>query len=319
MSSPTFFLSVKNLQTVYSLGDDRLLKAVNGVSIDIKKGEILGLAGESACGKSTLAYSILRLLPANARIIGGEVILNGKDLLKMTEDEFNEVRWKEISIIFQGALNALNPTMTIVNQIVEPIITHETISKEMAKTRAVKFIEQVGISKQFINSYPHELSGGMKQRAMIAMALACEPKMLIADESTTALDVIVQRKILDLLKEIQRKMNLSMIIISHDLSVIAQTCHRCAIMYAGKIVELANIESLFNENRHPYTKALINAFPDIRSNKLILGIPGAPPNLINLPSGCSFHPRCPLAQSICSNIEPPLEEKHGHLVACHFA
>jgi peptide/nickel transport system ATP-binding protein len=319
MSSPTFFLSVKNLQTVFSLEDGRLLKAVNGVSFDLKNGEILGLAGESACGKSTLAYSILRLLPANGRIIGGEVILNEKDLLKMTEDEFNKVRWKEISIIFQGALNALNPTMTIVDQIVEPIITHDTMSKEMAKNRAVKLIEQVGITKQFINSYPHELSGGMKQRAMIAMALACEPKMLIADESTTALDVIVQKKILDLLKEIQQKMNLSMIIISHDLSVIAQTCHRCAIMYAGKIVELADVEPLFNENHHPYTKALINAFPDIRSNKLILGIPGVPPNLSDLPSGCSFHPRCPLAQTICSNVEPPLEEKHGHLVACHFA
>jgi len=318
MSSPNFFLSVKDLKTEFIVGNN-LLKAVDGVSFEIGKGDILGLAGESACGKSTLAYSMLRLLPANGRIISGEVILNGRDLLKMTEDEFRSVRWKEISIIFQGALNALNPTMTITEQTVEAILAHEKVAKDMAKDRAIKLIEQVGIAERFINSYPHELSGGMKQRAMIAMALACEPSMLIADEATTALDVIVQKKILDLLKEIQEKMNLSMIIISHDLSVIAQTCHRCAIMYAGKIVELADIVSLFHEARHPYTKALINAFPDLRSNKIINGIPGTPPNLISPPPGCRFNPRCLFAQNICSRVEPPLEEKHGHLVACHFA
>jgi len=278
----------------------------------------VGLAGESACGKSTLAYSILRLLPANGEIQGGEILLNGKDLVKMDDEGLREVRWKEIAMIFQGAMNALNPTMTVNEQIMEPILAHENVTREEAEARALKLLDQVGISDRFFKSFPHELSGGMKQRIMIAMALACEPSFLIADEATTALDVIVQKHLLDLMKHIQEEMNLSMLFISHDLSVIAQTCDRCAIMYAGKIVELADIESIFLRPLHPYTNALIHAFPDIRTGRKILGIPGAPPNLIHPPPGCRFHPRCPIAQDICKQIQPDLEMKHGHLVACHM-
>ena len=278
----------------------------------------MGLAGESACGKSTLAYSILRLLPANGEIQSGEIFFNGKDLVKMNDDELREIRWKEIAMIFQGAMNALNPTMTVDEQIMEAILAHEDTTTEEAEGRTLKLFDQVEISERFLKSYPHELSGGMKQRIMIAMALACKPRLLISDEATTALDVIVQKHILDLMKRVQEEMNLSMLFITHDLSVIAQTCDRCAIMYAGKIVEIADIESIFLEYLHPYTKALINAFPDIRSGKKIIGISGSPPNLINPPLGCRFHPRCPLTQDICKRVEPVLEMKHEHSVACHM-
>ena len=203
-------------------------------------------------------------------------------------------------------------------QIMEAIFAHEKVTKEEASRRTIELVEQVGITERFVNSYPHELSGGMKQRIMIAMALVCEPTFLIADEITTALDVIVQKKILDLIKDIQQRMNLSMLLITHDLSVIAQTCDRCAIMYAGKIVEIAQTVPLFHNGLHPYTQALIGAFPDISGNKKIEGLRGYPPNLINPPSGCRFHPRCPLAKDICVRIEPELEEKQGHLVSCHM-
>ena len=318
MSSPPFFsLTIKDLTTAFRI-EDTFLKAVDRVDLHIDRGEVMGLAGESACGKSTLAYSILRLLPANGEIQGGEILLNGKDLIKMDDDEIRKIRWKEIAMIFQGAMNALNPTMTVNEQIIEAILAHEDTTKEEAEGRALELIDQVGISERFFKSYPHELSGGMKQRIMIAMALACKPKFLIADEATTALDVIVQKNILDMMKNIQEERNLSMLFITHDLSVIAQTCDRCAIMYAGRIVELADIVSIFLENVHPYTKALINAFPDIRTGKTILGIPGIPPNLISPPPGCRFHPRCQLAQDVCKRIEPILEMKRDHLVACHM-
>jgi len=321
MSFPPFSLSIKNLQTVFRV-NDLFLRAVDGVDLQVKKGEVMGLAGESACGKSTLAYSILRLLPANGEIIGGEIFLNGKNILKLNEEELRKVRWKEISIIFQGAINALNPIMTIKGQIMEAILEHENITEEKAQGKVEELIRKVGITDRFINSYPHELSGGMKQRIMIAMSLACDPSFLIADEITTALDVIVQKKILDLIKDIQKQMDLSMLLISHDLSVIAQTCDRCAIMYAGKIVELADIQPLFHNSLHPYTQALLSAFPDMRSDKNVSGIPGTPPNLIDPPSGCRFHPRCHLFASkrneICTESEPKLEMKQGHLIACHM-
>jgi len=317
MSHPPFSLDIKDLTTAFRVRDT-FLKAVDEVDLHIGEAEVVGLAGESACGKSTLAYSILRLLPANGEIQGGEILLNGKDLVKMDDEGLREVRWKEIAMIFQGAMNALNPTMTVNEQIMEPILAHENVTREEAEARALKLLDQVGISDRFFKSFPHELSGGMKQRIMIAMALACEPSFLIADEATTALDVIVQKHLLDLMKHIQEEMNLSMLFISHDLSVIAQTCDRCAIMYAGKIVELADIESIFLRPLHPYTNALIHAFPDIRTGRKILGIPGAPPNLIHPPPGCRFHPRCPIAQDICKQIQPDLEMKHGHLVACHM-
>ena len=317
MSHPSFSFVVRDLKTIYRV-EKGFLKAVDGVDLQIGKGAVLGLAGESACGKSTLAYSILRLLPANGEIVSGEVILNGKNLVKMSDDELREVRWKEMSIVFQGSMNALNPCMNTANQIEEAILAHEKITKEEAEARTIKLLREVGIAEKFTESFPHELSGGMKQRVMIAMALACEPKFLIADEPTTALDLIAQRNILKVLKEVQERMHLSVLLISHDLSVVAQMSDQVAIMYAGKIVEVGDITSIFYNGLHPYTRALINAFPDIRSNKKILGIPGDPPNLINPPLGCRFHPRCPLAEDICRRVEPELVEKQGHPVACHL-
>jgi len=317
MSSPLFSIKVKNLKTAYKINGS-FLNAVDGVDLGILEGEVVGLAGESACGKSTLAYSILRLLPANGEIINGEIFLGEKNLINMSDNEFRKIRWKEMSIVFQGSMNALNPCMTTIDQINEAILAHEEVTKEEATARSIKLIREVGIAERFIESYPHELSGGMKQRVVIAMALACEPKVLFADEPTTALDLIAQKNIIDVMKEIQERMNLSVLLISHDLSVIAQMAHRCAIMYAGKIVEFGDTATIFHNGLHPYTKALIGAFPDIRSDKEISGIPGDPPDLINPPSGCRFNPRCPLAADICRRTEPELEEKNGRPVACHM-
>lgn len=322
MSKTPFSLTIKNLVTSYKV-EDRVLRAVDNISLQIKENEVIGLAGESACGKSTLAYSILRLLPANGEIIGGEIILDERNIVKLSEEEFRKIRWKEMSIIFQGAMNALNPCMTINDQITEGILTHEKMTKEEAQARSIKLLNEVGISERFINSYPHELSGGMKQRVMIAMALGCEPRFMVADEPTTALDLIAQRNVLKVLKDVQRRMQLSMIIISHDLSVIAQVADRCAIMYAAKIVEYGDIRTIFKDGLHPYTRSLIGSFPDLRSDKKVAGIPGDPPNLIRPPPGCRFHPRCPLtaehgSPKICRSVEPALVEKQGRPIACHL-
>jgi peptide/nickel transport system ATP-binding protein len=322
LPNPLFSITVKDLVTSYSI-DERTLNAVDNVDLQIKQGEVMGLVGESACGKSTLAYSILRLLPANGFVTNGEIYLNEKNLVNMNEEEFRQIRWSEMSIIFQGAMNALNPSMNILDQISEPIIEHEGVKKEEAHERSINLLREVGIAERFIESFPHELSGGMKQRVMIAMALGCEPSFLVADEPTTALDLIAQRNILQVMRNIQAKMHLSVLMISHDLSVIAQMADRCSIMYAGKIVESGEINQIFNEMVHPYTKALVGAFPDIRTDKKIDGIPGDPPNLLDPPSGCRFHPRCPLTKAkgnpkICSTISPELVEKQGRPVACHL-
>lgn len=323
MPNPLFSITVKDLVTKYTI-DDRSINAVDHVDLQIGQGEVMGLVGESACGKSTLAYSILRLLPANGMVTNGELYLNEKNLLNMSEEEFRRVRWKEMSIIFQGAMNALNPSMNILDQISEPIIEHEGVNKAEAHERTIQLLSEVGIAERFIEGYPHELSGGMKQRVMIAMALGCEPSFLVADEPTTALDLIAQRNILQVMRNMQKKMELSVLMISHDLSVIAQMADRCSIMYAGKIVESGDINQIFTNMIHPYTKALVGAFPDIRSEKKIDGIPGDPPNLFNPPSGCRFHPRCPLRKEkgnpeICSTADPELVEKQGRPVACHLA
>jgi peptide/nickel transport system ATP-binding protein len=322
MATSPFSIFIKDLVTEYTV-EKRSLKAVEGVDLQIKEGEVMGLAGESACGKSTLAYSILRLLPANGHVTQGEIQLNGKNLINLTDEEFRRVRWTELSIIFQGAMNALNPCMTITDQISEAIRAHEEIGKEEANGRSINLLSEVGISERFSQSFPHELSGGMKQRVMIAMALACDPSFLIADEPTTALDLIAQRNVLQVMRNIQERMSLSVLLISHDLSVIAQMADRCTIMYAGKVVETGQVNTIFNDAIHPYTQALVNAFPDIRSTKKIDGISGDPPDMMNPPNGCRFHPRCSLYQSkgtpeICRTIDPVLTEKQKHPVACHL-
>lgn len=314
-------LEVENLKMYYETMRG-WVKAVDDISFTLEKGNALGLAGESGCGKTSAALAILRLLPWNGKIFGGRILFRGQDILKMDEKKVREdFRWLRASVIFQGAMNALHPTKNIGDQIAEPIIVHEGVGKKEALERAGKLLDLVGIGASKADRYPHELSGGMKQRSMTAMALACNPDLIIADEPTTALDVIIQAQILKAMKELQQKLNLSMMLISHDLSTIAETCNRAAIMYAGKIVEYGDIISVFKEPVHPYTKKLISAFPSILGQKTELtSIHGFPPDLLKPPPGCRFHPRCEHAMDICRKKDPPTVTLGDgkHRVACHL-
>jgi len=312
-------LDVESLKT-YFFTREGVVQAVDGVSFNMDREEALGLAGESGCGKTTTALSIMRLVPAPGRVVEGSIFFDGKDLVQMDEEEIKNVRWKEVSIIFQGAMNALNPVLTVGKQIVEAIQAHEETTKEEAWNRAEELLELVGITGLRAREYPHEFSGGMRQRVMIAMSLACNPKLVIADEPVTALDVIVQAQILKLLRTLREKLHLSTILITHDLSVIADFCDKTAIMYAGKIVEYGEVMTIFKEPVHPYTQALMGAFPSIKGEEMsLLSLPGAPPPLIDPPSGCRFHPRCQKAMDICSREEPKyIEVEKGHFSACHL-
>jgi peptide/nickel transport system ATP-binding protein len=313
-------LKVENLKMYYEITRGHV-KAVDDVSFNLVKRESLGLAGESGCGKTSTALSILRLLPSNAKIVEGSITFAGEELTYMTEKEVREkIRWKRISMIFQGAMNALHPTYTIGHQIAEAITKHEDVGKKEAFERAGKLLELVGIESEKISRYPHELSGGMKQRAVTAMALACNPDLVIADEPTTALDVIVQAQVLQALKELQSRLDISWILITHDLSMIAETCTKVAIMYAGKIAEYGDVARIFKEPLHPYTEKLIMAFPSILGPKMELSsIPGSPPDLLNPPPGCRFHPRCLYAMEICQRKDPLLSEcEKNRYVACQL-
>ena len=315
-------LNVQNLTTHY-ITLRGSVKAADEVSFQLEKGEALGLAGESGCGKTTVALSIVRILPQGGRIIGGKILFNDEDLIKLKESEMRErVRWKGISIVFQGAMNALNPVYKVGDQIVEAILTHESdINKDEAHGRVGKLLEMVGIEPSRADNYPHEFSGGMRQRALIAMSTACNPHLLIADEPGTALDVIVQAQVLKLLKELKERLGLSMILITHDLSIIAETCDKLAIMYAGKLVEYGDIVTVFKEPLHPYSQGLLSAFPSIEAAKRrMVSIPGFPPDLLDPPSGCRFHPRCPYTMDICKREEPKITEvvEGTHSVACHL-
>lgn len=295
------------------------VRAVENVTFDVKSGDAFGLAGESGCGKTSVAFTLLRLLPFNAKVKSGRILLEGEDILKMSMERYRkEIRWKKLSVVFQGAMNALNPVRKIGDLLSEAIRTHEDISKSQAWDRARTLLDLVGIGSEKIHRYPHELSGGMKQRTMIALALACNPHMIIADEPTTALDVIIQAQVLKVLKDLRERLNLTMILISHDLSIIAETCNKCAIMYAGKIVEYGDILSIFKNPLHPYTQKLISAFPSITGEKRRLSfIQGFPPDLLNPPPGCRFHPRCPYAQQNCKTEEPRIiKVDKEHYVAC---
>jgi len=298
------------------------VRAAEDVTFELSKGHTLGLAGESGCGKTTTALAILKLLPLNGRIIKGKVSLEGKEISGMDSTKFRkQIRWKKISMVFQGAMNSLHPIMTVGNQIIEAIRIHENISKQDAMERAGKLLDLVGVGAERLNRYPHELSGGLKQRTVIAMALACNPSLIIADEPTTALDVIVQTQVMKVIKELQEKLHLSMMMISHDLSLIAETCTEVAIMYAGNLAEYADSTTIFKEPLHPYTQKLVGAFPSILGSKIELTtIPGFPPDLISPPSGCRFHPRCPYAMDKCKKSAPLLKsvEDKNHLVACHL-
>jgi len=311
-------LSVENLKTYYSTSSG-FVKAVDGVSFNLEKGESLGLAGESGCGKSTLGFSLMRLVKGG-EVVGGNIKLNGMPLLEMSDREFNRIRWEKISLISQAAMGALNPVYRIGTQIVEAIRIHTKTKKGEAWKRAEDLLRQVEIDPSRAFNYPHELSGGMRQRAMIAMALALDPDLIIADEPTTALDVVTQVQILKLLRALQQKLDVSIILISHDLSILGQACDRVIIMYAGKIAEIGHVEVLFKTPLHPYTQALLDSFPDIKGDKKPLkGLPGSPPDLLDPPSGCRLHPRCPEAGNICQETEPQLlDVSPNHSVACHM-
>ena len=309
-------LEVKDLVIEYTT-QKGTVHAVDGISFALDEGEALGLAGESGCGKTTTALALMRLLPHNGRIIRGSIRFRGKNLVTLSELSIRRIRWKEISIIFQGAMNSLNPIRRIGDQIAEPILLHEGVEKQVARRRAGDLLEVVGINRNRLRDYPHEFSGGMRQRVMIAMALACNPKIVSADEPVTALDVMIQAQILELLERLKRELDLSMILISHDLSVMAETCDRVAIMYAGRMMEYGQTVDIFTGPKHPYTQGLVGAFPDIRGARTIPeSIPGAVPSLINPPSGCVFHPRCKFAFDRCTDHIPSPSAVSGRDVAC---
>ena len=296
------------------------MKAVDGVSFELHDGEALGIAGESGCGKTTTALSLLRLLPPNARVVEGSVKLFGIDLAQKSENALRRYRWREISVIFQGAMNALNPVQRVGDQVAEPIVERLGLPKAEAKRRARELLEMVGIARDRAADYPHQLSGGMRQRAMIAMALACDPAIVIGDEPTTALDVMVQAQILELLERLREELGLSLILITHDLSVIAETCDRVMVMYAGRVAEEGPVRTIFSGPRHPYTQMLLAAIPNLDSDKRLLAtIPGSPPDLRTPPPGCRFHPRCPMAMEVCREVVPPeVRYADGVRVACHL-
>jgi peptide/nickel transport system ATP-binding protein len=301
-------LALRDLSITYQT-EGGPVPAVRGVSLTLETGQTLGLAGESGCGKSTIAASILRLLPSSAKV-EGEILINGDDVLKMSWGKLRAVRWAGASIVFQGAMHSLNPVQRISKQIAEPILLHSPSTPVTeANKRVTELLSQVGLPASRADAYPHELSGGQKQRVMIAMALACEPSLIIADEPTTALDVMIQAQVLNLIGDLVRDHGIGLVMISHDLSVLADTCERLAVMYAGKIVEEGPAHQVFAQAKHPYAEALAWAFPiigDPRTRLSPRGLPGDPPDPAKIPSGCSFHPRCAVALEVCSTREMTL-------------
>uniref|UniRef100_A0A7C4BCJ7 ABC transporter ATP-binding protein n=1 Tax=Ignisphaera aggregans TaxID=334771 RepID=A0A7C4BCJ7_9CREN len=312
----TTVLRVEDLR-VYYFTSRGTVKAVDGVSLTIDEGDVLGVAGESGSGKSTLGYAILGLIPPPGRTVSGRIILDDIELTSLSEDELRKIRWSKVSMVFQGALNILNPVMRVGDQMAEVLMYHKGVSKEEALKVIREHLKMVGLSPEVIKRYPHELSGGMKQRVVIAMALLLKPRLVIADEPTTALDVVIQAQIMNLLKQLKEEEKLSMMFITHDLSLIAEIANKVAIMYAGKIVELGSSDDIYLKPQHPYTQGLLNSIPSVRQRRTLTWIPGAPPDLRNPPPGCRFYPRCPLAMDICRREEPLLiEVEKGHHVAC---
>lgn len=312
-------LEVRNLHVHY-VTEDETVKAVNGVNFAINSGESLGIVGETGAGKTTTALAIMQLVPyPPGVIVDGEIIFKERNLIYNSNKENQEIRGNGISMIFQDPMTALNPIMTIGQQLSEVVINHKKISKEEAKKQVIEMLEVVGVKGDRYNDYPHQFSGGMKQRVVITMALLCNPELLIADEPTTALDVTIQAQVLEIIKKLREKYNMSMMLITHDLGVVAETCDRVAIMYAGEIVEMGTIEEIFTNALHPYTRGLFLSIPKLEedTDKLI-PIEGQIPNSADLPCGCYFHPRCKYKQEICEKISPGVKGE-GHVYKCHFS
>ncbi|MEK6754301.1 MAG: dipeptide/oligopeptide/nickel ABC transporter permease/ATP-binding protein [Chloroflexota bacterium] len=314
-------LEVRNLSIHYINEGSPPARAVENISFNLREGELIGLVGESGCGKTTLMLSLLRLLPSAGQIVNGRVIFNGRDLTALTEDELNSVRWSGISIVFQGAMNALNPVRTVGEQIAEAIIKHlPDFPRESLSARVVELLDLVGIAADHKDHFPHQYSGGMRQRAMIAMALACNPQVIIADEPTTALDVMIQAQILELLDKLRKKLGLAIVFVTHDLGVVAEMCDKVLVMYGGVTAEYADVDVIYNNPKHPYTQELLKAFPDLtKPKKKLSSIPGYPPRLDALPAGCRFAPRCPAAFNRCHTEQPSLHKLgDGHIASCHL-
>ncbi len=313
-------LSVRHLTTEFVSPSLPPARALEDVSFDVMPGQTVGLVGESGCGKTTTLMSVMRLLPATGRITAGKVLFKGTDLLGISERQMRAYRWKEMAIIFQGAMNALNPVMKVGDQIREAMILHDMMDGEQADQRVDELLELVGIPHSRRDQYPHQYSGGMRQRAMIAMSLACAPDLLFADEPTTALDVMIQAQVLALLREIQKALGLAIVLVTHDLGVVAETCDSVVVMYGGKVAEYGSADAIYNRPQHPYTRRLLASFPDLnRPADSLASIPGTPPRLTDLPTGCRFHPRCEEMIEICPIESPPiLEIAPGHFAACHL-
>ncbi|MFT9486447.1 MAG: ABC transporter ATP-binding protein [Tepidibacillus sp.] len=314
-------LKVKKLNTGFLIGG-KFYNAIEDISLDVTPGKVICIVGESGCGKSVLALSIMNLLPKGiGKVVGGEIIFNGQDLTKLSQEEMNDIRGKDIGMIFQEPMTSLNPVFSIGFQLEEALLNHFDLSKDEARKRSIQLLKQVGIprAEKVIDEYPHQLSGGMRQRVMIAMAIACNPKLLIADEPTTALDVTIQAQILELIKDIQQKMDMAVLLITHDLGVVAEMADEVVVMYAGQIVEQGSVELIFNTPKHPYLKLLLQSIPKLDEDRERLdSIKGIVPSLVNLPrTGCRFVDRCPVAKEECTQINPVLGEVDtNHTVRC---
>jgi len=313
-------LSVRNLKT-YFYTDEGVVRAVDGLSYDLQRGETLGIVGESGCGKSVHALSVMRLIPTPpGKIVDGQIFFEGRDLLKLSDEEMRKIRGNRIAMVFQEPMTSLNPVLTIGEQIAEAVMLHQRLDKRAAWGRAAEMLDRVKIplAKQRVKDYPHQFSGGMRQRVMIAMALSCNPSVLLADEPTTALDVTIQAQIIELMRELQRDFGTSIIMITHNLGVVAEMCDNVVVMYAGRPVEHTDIKRTFKEPKHPYTWGLLHSVPKlyVRQERLV-PIEGQPPSLIDLPPGCSFAPRCPFAMEVCVQVDPPdLTVSPGHTAKC---